>query len=150
MSTILGNLKSLFLSLRNRRSQDSVEGNSTKSMNEQFRFRYALFKDLLNANTELLNILADIDLKLKGEQVFGFPYLKNQMDKAMRQAFVMVKSLDVMSGSRYRALYTALEQINESIKAIMAEHQAVQAPANVGCPAPGAGGAGSIAADCVV
>ena len=90
-------------------------------MNEQFRFRYALFKDLLNANTELLNILADIDLKLKGEQVFGFPYLKNQMDKAMRQAFVMVKSLDVMSGSRYRALYTALEQINESIKAIMAE-----------------------------
>ena len=131
MSTILGNLKSLFLSLRNRRSQASVEGNPATSMNEQFRFRYALFKDLLNANTELLNILADIDLKLKGEQVFGFPYLKNQMDKAMRQAFVMVKSLDVMSGSRYRALYTALEQINESIKAIMAEHQAVQAPANV-------------------
>ena len=61
MSTILGNLKSLFLSLRNRRSQDSVEGNSATSMNEQFRFRYALFKDLLNANTELLNILADID-----------------------------------------------------------------------------------------
>ena len=54
MSTILGNLKSLFLSLRNRRSQDSVEGNSATSMNEQFRFRYALFKDLLNANTELL------------------------------------------------------------------------------------------------
>lgn len=129
MPTILGNLKEMYLSLRGQHTQAPAGHRS--AMNEQFRFRYALFKDLLNANSELLGIMADMDVKLRGEQVFGFPYLKNQVTRALQHAFVMVKSLDVMSGSRYRALYTSLSRINEAIKAIEAAHKPAEAPANV-------------------
>jgi hypothetical protein len=39
-----------------------------------FRFRYACFKDLLDSNTELLNIITDLEEKLKGRQVFIYTY----------------------------------------------------------------------------
>ncbi len=40
-----------------------------------FRFRYACFKDLLDSNTQLLNIIADLEEKLTGRHVFGMSYV---------------------------------------------------------------------------
>ena len=104
MTTILGNLKEMFQSLRKKSGQ--APASSQSAMNELFRFRYSLFKELLSANSQLLTLLSDIDEKLKGEQVFGFSYIKNQVNKSLQHAFQMVKSLNVMSGSKYRGLYT--------------------------------------------
>ncbi len=128
MTTILGNLKEMYQSLRNRRGQP--QSSSQSEMNELFRFRYTLFKELLSANSELLTLLSDIDEKLKGEQVFGFSYIKNQVNKSLQHAFQMVKSLNVMSGSKYRGLYSSLEQINNTIKNITDEHSIDHAPGN--------------------
>lgn len=129
MTTIIGNIKDIYHSLRRRRG-GLAHQDSQSEMNELFRFRYALFKELLSSNSQLLTILSDIDEKLKGEQVFGFSYIKNQVNKALQHAFQMVKSLNVMSGSKYRGLYTSLEQINNTIKAITDEHIIDNAPAN--------------------
>lgn len=128
MTTILGNLKEMFQGLRKKRGQ--AASSSQTAMNELFRFRYSLFKELLSANSQLLTLLSDIDEKLKGEQVFGFSYIKNQVNKSLQHAFQMVKSLNVMSGSKYRGLYTSLENINSAIKAITDEHKIDHAPAN--------------------
>ena len=129
MTTILGNIKGIYQTLRRRRGGQAQQ-DSQSEMNQLFRFRYALFKELLSSNSQLLTILSDIDEKLKGEQVFGFSYIKNQVNKALQHAFQMVKSLNVMSGSKYRGLYTSLEQINNTIKAITDEHIIDNAPAN--------------------
>ena len=129
MATILDNLKQLFQEFRNRNTAPPT-GDGTE-MNALFRFRYALFKELLVANSELLTVLSDVDEKLKGEQVFGLSYINNQINKSLKHAFQMVKSLNVMSGSKYRDLYTALEQINNQIKQIVDEQKVSHAPANV-------------------
>jgi len=126
MSTILGNLRQMFKDICNRQSADQP-GNPSE-MNALFRFRYALFKELLAANSELLTVLSDMDEKLKGETIFGLSYINNQVNKSLRYAFQMVKSLNVMSGSKHRDLYGALERINTQIKTIIEERKAEQAP----------------------
>ena len=90
--------------------------------------RLKLFKELLAANSELLTVLSDMDEKLKGEQVFGLSYINSQINKSLKYAFQMVKSLNVMSSTKHRDLYGALEQINNHIKAILEERKAEQAP----------------------
>jgi pyruvate, water dikinase len=81
-----------------------------------FRFRYACFKDLLDSNTQLLNIIADLEEKLKGRQVFGMSYVRSQSARAAFHAFRMIKSLDVLSGHKYPVLYGVLDRINSGIK----------------------------------
>ena len=86
-----------------------------------FRFRYACFKDLLDSNTQLLNIIADLEEKLKGQQVFGMSYVRSQAARAAFHAFRMIKSLDVLSGHKYPVLYGVLERINGRIKERLGE-----------------------------
>jgi pyruvate,water dikinase len=81
-----------------------------------FRFRYACFKDLLDSNTQLLNLIADLEEKLTGRHVFGMSYVRSQAARAAFHAFRMIKSLDVLSGHKYPVLYGVLDRINGKIK----------------------------------
>lgn len=127
MSTIIGNIKHLLKEIGWIKSNEAETQRS--EMNAIFRFRYTLFKELLAGNSELLTILSDIDEKMKGEEVFGFSYIRNQMNKGLQNAFQMAKCLNVMSGSKYAGLYDALARINEQIKAILDERKIEHAPA---------------------
>ncbi|MCK9376254.1 MAG: PEP-utilizing enzyme [Syntrophobacterales bacterium] len=86
-----------------------------------FRFRYACFKDLLDSNTQLLNIITDLEEKLKGRDVFGMSYVRSQSARAAFHAFRMIKSLDVLSGHKYPVLYGVLDRINSGIKDCLGE-----------------------------
>ena len=88
-----------------------------------FRFRYACFKDLLDSNTQLLNLMADLEEKLEGHQVFGMSYVRSQAARGAFHAFRMIKSLDVLSGHRYSSLYAVLDKINAGIKAELGERK---------------------------
>ena len=125
MSTILGNLRQFLKDIHNKTG--SAPPSNTTEMNALFRFKYAQFKELLVANSELLSSLSDMDEKLKGEQVFGTSYINNQINKSLKFAFQMVKCLNVMSSAKHRELYTALEHINVQIQEIVNERKADQA-----------------------
>ncbi len=129
MPTILGNLRKFLKDMR--KSRSAGFDSQTSPVNAAFRFRYTLFKELLTANSELLSILSDLDEKLKGEQIFGFAYLRTQVGKALRSAFQMAKCLNVMSEGKYHGLYMALERINEGIKQILDEKKVDHAPCAV-------------------
>jgi pyruvate,water dikinase len=91
-------------------------GPSRDELAAAFRFRYACFKDLLDSNTQLLNIITDIEEKLKGQQLFGMSYVRSQAVRSAFHAFRMIKSLDVLSGHKYPVLYGVLDRINGNIK----------------------------------
>lgn len=90
-----------------------------------FRFRYTCFKDLLDSNSQLLNIITDLEGKLKGHQVFGMSYVRSQAARAAFHAFRMIKSLDVLSGHRYPAFYEVLDRINAGIKERLGERKEI-------------------------
>lgn len=119
MSTILDNLKLLYREIKGRKQPPQVTRPS--SMDGLFRFRYAQFKELLTANSELLNTLAEISEKLQGESVFGKTLIRNQVNKALKNAFQMAKCLSVMSGGKYRELYGVIERVQWRIEEILAE-----------------------------
>ena len=91
-----------------------------------FRFRYACFKDLLDSNTQLLNLIADVEEKLSGRHVFGMSYVRSQAARAAFHTFRMIKSLDVLSGHKYPVLYRVLDVINIRIKHQLGKRKELQ------------------------
>jgi pyruvate,water dikinase len=122
--TILHNLKELFRTVFRRESPEEDIG-------AVFRFKYGLFKELLTSNTQVLDIITDMEEKLQGHQLFGMSYVRSNATRAVFHAFRMVKSLDVLSGRRYPMLYTVLEGIHQKIKAEVEQKKEIQAPALV-------------------
>lgn len=88
-----------------------------------FKFKYACFKDLLAANTELLNIITDFEEKLRGQEVFGVSYIQSQATRAVFHTLKMVKSLDDLSGHHFAALFPIIDKLNSNIKEELAKRK---------------------------
>lgn len=99
-----------------------------QEVSEVFRFKYTCFRDLLDSNAQLLSIIADLEDKLQGHQVFGMSYVRSQTTRAAFHAFRMIKSLDVLSGHKYPVLYQVLERINAAIKEDLGRRPETRAP----------------------
>jgi len=80
-----------------------------------FRFKYACFKDLLASNAEMLDIITDIEQKLRGQNIFGMSYVKTQVARCVFHTLRMVKSLDDLSRHNYPLLFQSLDEINNRI-----------------------------------
>ena len=89
---------------------------SKDEVSEIFRFKYACFKELLDSNMQLLNIITDIEEKLRGRQVFGMSYVRSQAARAVFHSLRLAKSLDSLSGGRYPLLFKVVDRINASLK----------------------------------
>jgi len=126
MPTIIGNIKKLIRS-RFKKKSDPGAGESSE-INAVFRFKYTLFKELLGANSEILNILSDMEEKLKGDHIFGLSYIKSRANRSLMHSFKMVKNLNVLSGGKYNGLYGVLDRINQEIKSIINEKKEQEQP----------------------
>lgn len=89
---------------------------SRENFSEIFRIKYEHFRELLNANTELAKIIADIEEKLQGHTVFGMSYVRSQAVQAVFYTLKMVKSLDALSNRKYSVLFKVLDDLNSGIK----------------------------------
>jgi pyruvate,water dikinase len=74
------------------------------------QFKYASFKDLLASYTELLNIIADIEEKLRGKDIFGMSYIRSQSTRAVFHTLRMLKSFNDLSGQSYLTLFELKDQ----------------------------------------
>ncbi len=89
---------------------------SKDNISESFRFKYVCFKDLLASNTELLNLITDIEEKLQDQKIFGMSYVRSQSSRAVFHALRMVKSFEALSDKRYPLLFDVLEKIHLKIR----------------------------------
>jgi len=102
------------LNIFRRKSRKPVP--SKEDISRLFRVKYSWFKELLASNTEVLNIITDMEEKLQGRDVFGMSYVRAKSTRAAFHTFRMVKCLNNLSNNRYASLYNILEKINEKIK----------------------------------
>ena len=86
-----------------------------------FKRRYVSFKDLLQSNTDLANILANIDNALRGNSQYGLSEVRAEATKAVFHAMRMVTSLNAISGNRYTTLEPVVEAISARITAELDE-----------------------------
>ena len=87
-----------------------------EDISDIFRAKYSMFKELLTSNSEVLNIISDMEEKLQGRQIFGMSYIRANSTRAVFHSNRMVKSLNSLSNDRYTALYDILTKINDKIK----------------------------------
>ncbi len=92
-------------------------------LTDLFRMKHERFKELLDSNAELSKIIADMEEKLQGHDIFGMSYVRSQSARAVFHTLRMIKSLDELSGRKYGNLYGVLESINETIKSNLAERK---------------------------
>lgn len=93
---------------------------------EVFRKKYTSFKELLDSNTEMASIIADISKKLQGDVLFGMSYVRSQTALAVFHALRMAKALNVLSANRYTALYPVIEDLQSKIRRELREKEQEQ------------------------
>lgn len=81
-----------------------------------FQAMYTSFKQLLESNSVLLNIIVDMNDKLKGHKLFGMTYIRSESAQAVFHTMRMVKSLNILTRDKYKELHQVLDDINNKIK----------------------------------
>lgn len=119
-SPILENLKKIFRPIFGRSSADQPRDES------RFRFKYVNFLELLESNAELLRVIASIEEKLPGRQVFGMAFLHSAASQAVFHCLRMVRGFENLSGRHQGELRERVERARGKLKNALAG-QAIQA-----------------------
>lgn len=90
-------------------------GHSHENPSEVFGLKYEQFKALLDSNSELLKIIAELEDKLQGSEIFGMSYIRSRSARAIFHALKMVESFHALSGRKSPVLLEILENINSQI-----------------------------------
>ena len=69
--------------------------------------RYAHFQRLLQANNQVLALMADMEEKLSGDFLFDFEYIRATVQKLSQETSALVTALNGLGGHRYQALVDA-------------------------------------------
>jgi pyruvate,water dikinase len=81
--------------------------------------QYLTFKDLIASNDEILEIIADVDRKLAGDELFGMAYVRSRFVTAATHAYRMIANLNSLSGRRYQELYLIFSEIQKSVEGVI-------------------------------
>jgi pyruvate,water dikinase len=108
-------LQRLLASWRRRRSGRPADN----AMMAVFKARYASFKELLQTNAELLQLISDIEEKLSGKDIFGMAYIRSQSSRCVFYTARMIQSLEALAGHPYPALGEALKRIRNQISRVL-------------------------------
>lgn len=81
--------------------------------------RYAHFQRLLQANNQVLALMADMEEKLSGEYLFDFEYVRATVQQLLQETAALVEALNGLGSQRYEELRGILAKINAAIAAIL-------------------------------
>jgi pyruvate,water dikinase len=102
--------------------------------------RYRQYKRLLAANTAILNILADLQLKRDEGYLFDMAYVRGAVNRLGQEVTTLVDALIQLSGGRYKALETARARIAAAILGELAPVEITPVPLCRPLPEVEAGG----------
>jgi pyruvate,water dikinase len=111
---------SSILSFFRRKKHDAAAAKRTADL---FKVKYSHFKALLESNSELLQLITDMEEKLAGDVVFGMSYVRSQSSRVVFHAARMVQSFAGLSGNRYPVLAVRLEEVRRAITAAAGERK---------------------------
>lgn len=81
-----------------------------------FASRYANFKELLQANAELANIMSELENAQRGEHSIDSSLVREQVRRAILRGERMATCLNEISGNRQRALVEVMESLGKRIE----------------------------------
>jgi pyruvate,water dikinase len=116
MGGFLQRLKTVFS-----RKEQPPPAEAMEEFRRAFRARFHAFKLLLNANNTALQLMAEMETTLHGQQSFGMTFVRSHATAACVNVFALIRSLNELSGNKYQALCTVFENIRENIEAVLGQ-----------------------------
>uniref|UniRef100_I2Q5Q3 Phosphoenolpyruvate synthase n=1 Tax=Desulfovibrio sp. U5L TaxID=596152 RepID=I2Q5Q3_9BACT len=113
MGTVFEGLRSLVASFSRR--EGGLQSEETAAI---FREKYNHFQSLLESNTELLKICAEMEVMLEGREVFGMAFIRSRSSRAVFHAIRMIKSFERLSNRPQPVLLDLVERLSAEIKAV--------------------------------
>ena len=104
-----------------KRRPDRTESGDVEQLRLDFKERYRNFKQLLTANNQVLEIMADIEQALEGHEPFGMAFVRSSCTSAAVNVFRMIRKIDRLAPGKYALLFDRCEQITRRIDALLSE-----------------------------
>jgi len=86
---------------------------------EALRERLGQFRELVDKNNQVLELIADAGEKLGGEYIFDIQYLRTFAGEIETAVRGVISSLNAVTGNRYPKLWNTLESISAEINAAL-------------------------------
>lgn len=90
-----------------------------------FSQRYTLFTKALEHNENALEIMSDLQAKLKGESSFDMEYVYQKVEDLMLSVEAMVRYLDQMGQGSYHELLRVQDAISDEVRKILARRRTI-------------------------
>ncbi len=87
--------------------------------------RYAHFQRLLQANNQVLALMADMEEKLSGEYLFDFEYIRATVQKLTQETLALVTALNGLGRDRYQELVAACGRISKDIEYVLTSRREI-------------------------
>ncbi|MEW6586351.1 MAG: PEP/pyruvate-binding domain-containing protein, partial [Nitrospirota bacterium] len=81
--------------------------------------RYLAFRNLLSANNQTLELMADMEEKFSGEFLFDVQYIKTSTRLVEQRVLKIIENLDALSPKKYGQLYQIHGEIRQRIEEIL-------------------------------
>jgi len=86
-----------------------------------FKERYHSFKLLLNANNKALEIMAEMERALQGQQLFGMSFIRASCTAVSVNVFIMIKNIEKLAQDRYGELRVRFINIQKKIDGVLSQ-----------------------------
>jgi len=90
------------------------------SAREAVKTRYKAFQNLLDANNQALELMADMEEKCTGEYLFDIHYIKTNVRLIGYEVLKIIENLNMLSGDKYKEFYSTHNTISEEIDTLLA------------------------------
>lgn len=99
------------------RKEELPPAEAMEEFRRAFRAKFHAFKLLLNANNTALQLMAEMETTLHGQQSFGMTFVRSHATAVCVNVFSLIRYLNELSGGKYQALMPAFQGIRDSIEA---------------------------------
>lgn len=86
---------------------------------EVLKSRYKAFQNLLEANNQALELMADMEEKFSGEYLFDIHYIKTNVRLIGYEILKIIENLNTLTGKKYKEFYETHKLISQEIENIL-------------------------------
>ena len=105
-----------FSDLFKKGSQEKVDNDAVRAVIKQ---KYQAFQNLLTANNQVLELMADMEEKFSGEYLFDISYIKTNTRLISYEVLKIIDGLNALSKEKYKQFYTIHADIGREIEKIL-------------------------------
>jgi len=120
MGTLINGFKKLFIK---KPKQDATD---VEELRIAFKDRYHSFKLLLNANNRALEVMADIERALQGQQPFGMSFVRSRCTAVSVNVFNMIKNIEKLAPAKYGKLNDRFNNIQQHIDRLLSQKKSME------------------------